>query len=64
MNAPTPAPTESLSGMIERVMSVNEKAQQRVREFRLLLKAAPEEIDTDLIFHDEPFALACRLARP
>jgi hypothetical protein len=37
------------------------EAQRRVREFRLRLRTAPAEINTDLIFHDEPFALACRL---
>jgi hypothetical protein len=38
------------------------QAQRRVREFRLRLQSAPEDIDGDLIFHEEPFALACRLA--
>jgi hypothetical protein len=33
-----------------------------VRQFRTLLREAPPEIDTELIFHEEPFALAARLA--
>ena len=33
-----------------------------VREFRALLREAPSDIDTELIFHEEPFALAARLA--
>jgi hypothetical protein len=33
-----------------------------VRQFRTLLREAPAEIDTELIFHEEPFALAARLA--
>jgi hypothetical protein len=37
------------------------QAQRRVRQFRLRLQEAPEDVDTELIFHEEPFALACRL---
>lgn len=33
-----------------------------VRQFRTLLREAPPDIDTELIFHEEPFALAARLA--
>ena len=37
-------------------------ALELVRQFRTLLREAPPEIDTELIFHEEPFALAARLA--
>ena len=36
-------------------------ALELVREFRTLLREAPPDIDTELIFHEEPFALAARL---
>jgi hypothetical protein len=38
------------------------EARRRIREFRVRLRTAPQSIDTDLIFHDEPFTLGCRLA--
>jgi hypothetical protein len=37
-------------------------ALELVRQFRTLLREAPPDIDTELIFHEEPFALAARLA--
>jgi hypothetical protein len=37
-------------------------ALELVRQFRTLLREAPPDIDTELIFHEEPFALASRLA--
>jgi hypothetical protein len=37
-------------------------ALELVRQFRTLLREAPPEIDTELIFHEEPFALAALLA--
>lgn len=37
-------------------------ALELVRQFRALLREAPPDIDTELIFHEEPFALAARLA--
>jgi len=37
-------------------------ALELVRQFRMLLREAPPDIDTELIFHEEPFALAARLA--
>jgi len=36
-------------------------ALELVRQFRTRLREAPPEIDTELIFHEEPFALAPRL---
>jgi hypothetical protein len=36
-------------------------ALELVRQFRMLLRQAPPDIDTELIFHEEPFALAARL---
>ena len=38
------------------------EALELVRQFRTLLREAPRDIDTELIFHEEPFALAARLA--
>lgn len=36
-------------------------ALELVRQFRMLLREAPPDIDTELIFHEEPFAVAARL---
>lgn len=38
------------------------EAQRRVRAFRMKLRDAPTDVDGELIFHEEPFVLACRLA--
>jgi hypothetical protein len=39
------------------------EASELVRNFRLRLAEAPAEIDASVLYHEEPYALAARLAR-
>jgi hypothetical protein len=38
------------------------EAKQLVSEFKANLQALPPEIDRDIVYHDEPFNVACDLA--